>query len=131
MKAYYHARAREYDDWWLAQGLYEPAPAGWAEERDRLFEIVRALPPVRTLDVACGTGFVTRLLPGEVVGLDQSETMLEMAREQAPEAELVHCEGTELPFGYSPRRGASRRSSSWRTPHCTEESSAQSGRNDY
>ena len=98
MKAYYHARAREYDAWWLAQGLYEPAPAGWAEERDRLFEIVRALPPVRTLDVACGTGFVTRLLPGEVVGLDQSEAMLEVAREQAPEAELVHGDGTELPF---------------------------------
>jgi SAM-dependent methyltransferase len=98
VKAYYHARAREYDHWWLAKGLYEPAPAGWAEERDRLFEIVRNLPPARTLDVACGTGFVTRLLPGDVVGLDQSETMLEVADAQASGAEFVHGDGTELPF---------------------------------
>ena len=36
----------------------------------------------RTLDVACGTGFITQHLSGEVVGLDQSEAMLAIARER-------------------------------------------------
>jgi ubiquinone/menaquinone biosynthesis C-methylase UbiE len=37
------------------------------------------------LDVACGTGFLTRHLRGEVVGLDQSESMLNIARNRMPE----------------------------------------------
>ena len=49
----------------------------------------RDLTPARTLDVACGTGFLTQHLPGEVVGLDQSDAMLEIAREQAPNATYV------------------------------------------
>ncbi len=95
MKAYYDARAQEYDDWWLARGLYAPSPAGWEEERERLFEVVRRLPPKRTLDVACGTGLVTRLLRGEVVGLDQSPRMLARASEHV---DVVHGDGLELPF---------------------------------
>jgi ubiquinone/menaquinone biosynthesis C-methylase UbiE len=99
VKAYYHARAREYDDWWLQQGLYAAkSRPGWQEERDLALETVDSLPAKRTLDVACGTGFVTRLLSGEVVGLDQSETMLEAAREQAPNATYVQGDGLELPF---------------------------------
>jgi ubiquinone/menaquinone biosynthesis C-methylase UbiE len=99
VKAYYHARAHEYDDWWLQRGLYAPRiDPGWQPERDQVFELVRSLRPKRTLDVACGTGFVTRHLAGEVVGLDQSEAMLEVAREQAPNAEYVQGDGLELPF---------------------------------
>ena len=99
MKAYYHARAREYDDWWLQRGLYEPrTDPAWQAERDQAFEAIRALAPRRTLDVACGTGFVTRFLPGEVTGLDQSESMLEVAREQAPVATFVQGDGIQLPF---------------------------------
>jgi len=100
VKAYYHARAAEYDDWWLQRGLYEGrADADWQAERNRVFAAVAALPPRRTLDVACGTGFVTRLLPGEVVALDQSEAMVDVAREQAPAAELVVADALDLPFG--------------------------------
>lgn len=99
MKAYYHARAREYDDWWLGRGLYAPKlQPGWTEERDLAFGTVASLPSKRTLDVACGTGFVTRFLPGEVIGLDQSDAMLEVAREQAPNATYVQGDGLELPF---------------------------------
>jgi ubiquinone/menaquinone biosynthesis C-methylase UbiE len=99
VKAYYHARAREYDDWWLQRGLYEPRrdPA-WQAERDQAFAAIAALPPKRTLDVACGTGFVTRLLPGEVVGLDQSDEMLAVASEQAPDATYAQGEALDLPF---------------------------------
>ena len=99
MKAYYHARAREYDDWWLQRGLYEPRrdPA-WQAERDQAFAAIGALPPKRTLDVACGTGFVTRHLRGEVVALDQSEEMIGLARRQAPAATHVQGEALDLPF---------------------------------
>jgi ubiquinone/menaquinone biosynthesis C-methylase UbiE len=99
VKAYYHARATEYDDWWLNRGLYAlKHEAGWMEERDVALDVVGSLAKKRTLDVACGTGFVTRHLQGEIVGLDQSEAMLEVAREQAPAGTYVHGDGIELPF---------------------------------
>jgi ubiquinone/menaquinone biosynthesis C-methylase UbiE len=99
VKAYYEARAREYDDWWLGRGLHaEHRPEGWDEERELLAGWIASLPPARTLDVACGTGFMTRHLRGEVVGLDQSASMLEVAREQAPQAEFVQGDGLALPF---------------------------------
>ena len=59
---------------------------------------VDALRPARTLDVACGTGFLTRHLRGEVTGLDQSERMIEIARERMPSAEFVRADATPLPF---------------------------------
>jgi demethylmenaquinone methyltransferase/2-methoxy-6-polyprenyl-1,4-benzoquinol methylase len=99
LKAYYHARAREYDDWWLQRGLFASrTDPGWQAERDLAFGAIRSLPPKRTLDVACGTGFVTRFLRGEVVGLDQSGAMLEVAGGQASNAEYVQGDGLDLPF---------------------------------
>jgi ubiquinone/menaquinone biosynthesis C-methylase UbiE len=100
MKEYYDTRAPEYDDWWLQRGLYSDRDnPDWAPERDQAFAAIRALSPKRTLDVACGTGFVTRLLPGEAVGLDQSPRMIEAAREQAPDATFVVGDALTLPFG--------------------------------
>jgi ubiquinone/menaquinone biosynthesis C-methylase UbiE len=99
VKAYYHARAREYDDWWLQRGLYEPrSDPAWRAERDQALAAIAALRPKHTLDVTCGTGFVTRLLPGEIVGLDQSDEMLSVASEQAPDATYVQGEALDLPF---------------------------------
>jgi demethylmenaquinone methyltransferase/2-methoxy-6-polyprenyl-1,4-benzoquinol methylase len=99
MKTYYDRRAREYDDWWLGTGLFaERDRPGWAGERDALVRALEELPPARTVDVACGTGFLTRHLPGELVALDQSESMLELAREHVPQAELVVGDALELPF---------------------------------
>jgi ubiquinone/menaquinone biosynthesis C-methylase UbiE len=99
MKAYYEARAHEYDDWWLGRGLYAGnRPADWHEERERLVGWIQALRPARTLDVACGTGFMTRHLRGEVIGLDQSESMIEVASQQAPEARFVQGDALDLPF---------------------------------
>lgn len=99
MKAYYHARAPEYDDWWLGRGPFADRDRpGWDEEREELERVISSLPPARTLDVACGTGFLTRHLRGEVTGLDQSEAMLSLAREQAPEATFVQGDALDLPF---------------------------------
>jgi ubiquinone/menaquinone biosynthesis C-methylase UbiE len=99
MKAYYHARAREYDDWWLQRGLYAPRTnPDWQAERDEAFAAIAALPPKRTLDVACGTGFVTHFLGDDVVGFDQSEEMLAVASEQAPNATFTQGDALDLPF---------------------------------
>jgi len=99
VKVYYDRRAAEYDDWWLGTGLFaERDRPGWDDEVEELAATLEALPPARTLDVACGTGFLTRHLPGEVVGLDQSARMLEVAAERLPGAELVHGDALPLPF---------------------------------
>jgi SAM-dependent methyltransferase len=100
MRAYYDARAREYDDWWLGRGLYADRDRpGWHEQVERLCEVVAGLSPARLLDVACGTGFLTRHLRGEVVGLDQSPAMVEVASARLPGARIVQGDAVPLPFG--------------------------------
>lgn len=99
MKAYYEARAPEYDDWWLGAGAFAARDRpGWDEERDALIETLATLPPARTLDVACGTGFLTQHLRGDVTGLDQSASMLELAGARVPGAEFVQSDALRLPF---------------------------------
>jgi len=100
VKAYYDARAPEYDDWYYgAGGFAERDRPGWEEELAALEAALRSLPPARTLDVACGTGYLTRWLRGEVVGLDQSAAMLAEARQRVPGAELVQADALDgLPF---------------------------------
>ena len=100
MKAYYDRRAPEYDDWWRGGGLFaERDRPGWEDEVAELQGALAKLEPARTLDVACGTGFLTRHLRGEIVGLDQSESMLAEARRQAPAATFVQGDALSLPFG--------------------------------
>ncbi len=73
MKQYYDARAAEYDDWWLGEGLHATRHRpGWHAAAAELCAAVAALPPRRTLDVACGTGFLTQHLRGEVVVVDSA-----------------------------------------------------------
>ena len=96
---YYDRRASEYDDWYLGRGLYADRERdGFDEELAQVASALRALPPARTLDVACGTGFLTRHVRGTVTGLDQSARMLAVARERLPEAQLVEGDGLALPF---------------------------------
>lgn len=99
MKAYYERRAAEYDDWWLGTGRFagRQRPV-WREETEALTRTLEALPPARTLDVACGTGFLTQHLRGEITGLDQSASMLELARAKVPEGRFVKGDALELPF---------------------------------
>ncbi|TDD16878.1 class I SAM-dependent methyltransferase [Kribbella turkmenica] len=96
--AYYDQRAGEYDEWYLGQGRYaELNPPWWHEEVSRLVDLVRALPPARTLDVACGTGFLTQHLRGAIVGLDQSAAMLGVAGERVPTGSVVVGDALRLP----------------------------------
>lgn len=99
VKTYYDRRAREYDDWVYGTGLFtDRHRPGWHEERGRLEQAIAELAPVRTLDVACGTGWLTQHLRGEIVGLDASEAMLEIARGRVPHGEFVAGDALELPF---------------------------------
>jgi demethylmenaquinone methyltransferase/2-methoxy-6-polyprenyl-1,4-benzoquinol methylase len=96
---YYDTRAPEYDEWYLGVGQFADRDRpGWDEELAALQELVAGLPPVRTLDVACGTGFLTRHLSGDVLGLDQSTRMLDEAQRQAPRATFVQGDALSPPF---------------------------------
>ena len=87
MRVYYEKRAAEYDDWWLGTGLFEVRERpGWHEDVAALGDMLRGLAPARTLDLACGTGFLTRWLPGDVTGVDQSASMVEIAHSRRPDA---------------------------------------------
>lgn len=99
MKAYYDRRAPEYDDWVYGTGDFADLDRpGWEAERRRLEETIADLPPVPTLDVGCGTGWLTVHLRGKVVGVDASESMLEIACERVPDAAFVVGDALELPF---------------------------------
>jgi demethylmenaquinone methyltransferase/2-methoxy-6-polyprenyl-1,4-benzoquinol methylase len=63
--------------------------------------MVAGIEPGRVLDVACGTGLVTRELVRRgcsVVGLDQSPDMLAEARRRLPGVRFVAGEAERLPF---------------------------------
>ena len=99
MLEYYDRRAPEYDQWYMGTGMFAQRDRpGWHEEVRDLCAAVAALPPATTLDVACGTGFLTRHLRGAVTGLDQSAAMLEIARERIPGGRVVQGDAVRLPF---------------------------------
>lgn len=84
--AYYEARAAEYDEWYEGTGRFATRERpGWAGEVAELVALVDALPPARTLDVACGTAFLTRHLHGLAVGLDQAPAMVAIAQHRLRE----------------------------------------------
>jgi SAM-dependent methyltransferase len=100
VKAYYEHRATEYDEWYYGAGQFDGRPRpGWNEEIAALGRALAALAPAHTLDVACGTGFLTRHLRGTVVGLDQSPAMLREFRRRLPAATALEADVVDgLPF---------------------------------
>jgi ubiquinone/menaquinone biosynthesis C-methylase UbiE len=99
MRAYYEQRAPEYDDWWLGAGLFADRDRpGWDQEVDALTAVLAGLPPARVLDVACGTGFLTQHLQGDVTGIDQSATSVERASRRVPAATFLEADAVPMPF---------------------------------
>src|SRR4051812_33491387 len=92
-KLYYRRRADEYD-----AVAWEPQSAEEAAEIESVVRVLAELSPARTLDVACGTGFLTRHLHGEMTLLDASEEMLAIAASRVPRANVVHADALPLPF---------------------------------
>jgi SAM-dependent methyltransferase len=93
-KRYYRLRAPEYDE-----GAWEPVTAEHAADVEGVVSLVSSLPSARTLDVGCGTGFLTQHLRGELTILDASEEMLALATARVPAAEPVRADVPPLPFG--------------------------------
>jgi demethylmenaquinone methyltransferase/2-methoxy-6-polyprenyl-1,4-benzoquinol methylase len=96
-KAYYQARAQEYDEWFYRQGRYDYGPEHtkqWETEA----EIVRqALAEVhltgQVLDMAAGTGIWTQELiktADHVTALDSSEEMLELNRRRVQSDKVTY-----------------------------------------
>jgi demethylmenaquinone methyltransferase/2-methoxy-6-polyprenyl-1,4-benzoquinol methylase len=99
VKEYYDTRAPEYDEWYLGLGRFDGLDRPrWDDDVRELERTIATLPPKRTLDVACGTGFLTSQLRGDVTGLDQSSRMLEIAQERSPDATFVQGGALALPF---------------------------------
>lgn len=94
MKEYYERRAPEYD----ATSYELMRESEDAAHLERLEAFIAGIPPGRILDIACGTGWLTRRLSGEVVGVDQSEAMLRIAAERVPDARFVQASVPPLPF---------------------------------
>jgi demethylmenaquinone methyltransferase/2-methoxy-6-polyprenyl-1,4-benzoquinol methylase len=76
-----------------------------ARWRERAADLAALVPGARALDVATGTGDLAIALKrrvgggGEVVGLDFSERMLELARTKAPEVRFDAGNALALPYG--------------------------------
>jgi ubiquinone/menaquinone biosynthesis C-methylase UbiE len=97
--AYYDQRAAEYDEWYLGRGRFaQRERPGWDAEVDQVVALVAQLPVARTLDVACGSGFLTRHLRGVVVGADQSPAMVELAQSRLPQGVAIVADALSLPF---------------------------------
>jgi demethylmenaquinone methyltransferase/2-methoxy-6-polyprenyl-1,4-benzoquinol methylase len=98
-RAYYERRAQEYDDFYLGTGLYAARERpGWHEEVEALERMLRSLCFGTILDVACGTGFLTRHFQARVVALDQSASMLRIASTRLPGSLVVRGDALQLPF---------------------------------
>ena len=97
--AYYERGAAEYDDWYLGVGQYaEYDHPEYHAEVSRLVAMVSALTPARTLDVACGSGFLSRHVRGATVGLDRSPSMARLARSRIPGSMVVLGDALRVPF---------------------------------
>ncbi len=97
--AYYDQRATEYDEWYEDRGQFAARGRdGWRDEVTRLVELLKGLPEARTLDVACGTGFMTQHLRGVVVGLDQSPAMVAVTQPRLPRGVAMIGDALDLPF---------------------------------
>lgn len=98
-RAYYDRRASEYDDWYNGSGLYATRDRpGWHEEVQEIRAIVRAVEAASILDVAVGTGYLTREFRAPVTAVDQSSKMLRIARARLPGAGVVRANALQLPF---------------------------------
>ncbi|HEY3281484.1 MAG TPA: class I SAM-dependent methyltransferase [Armatimonadota bacterium] len=82
-KAYYRARATEYDEWFGRQGRYDRGPEENAEWNREVAALRRAVWSSglsgSVLEMACGTGLWTELLTqlaDEVTAVDSSEEMI-------------------------------------------------------
>ena len=100
-RAYYRARAGEYDEWFLRKGRYDRGPEEnrrWFSELEQVRrELDRFGPTGEVLELACGTGLWTVELARKAAGItavDASPEVLEINRARLQEA------GPGIPIRY-------------------------------
>ena len=100
-RAYYRARAGEYDEWFLRKGRYDRGPEEnrrWFSEMEQVRrELDRFGPTGEVLELACGTGLWTVELARKAAGItavDASPEVLEINRARLQEA------GPGIPIRY-------------------------------
>jgi SAM-dependent methyltransferase len=98
-RAYYRARAREYDRWWLREGRFdhgEQANARWFADVAALeTELERFAATGEVLELACGTGLWTRHLvkrASRVVAVDAAPEVLEINRGRVADTRVQYIE---------------------------------------
>jgi demethylmenaquinone methyltransferase/2-methoxy-6-polyprenyl-1,4-benzoquinol methylase len=110
-RAYYRARAREYDQWWERTGRFDRGPeanARWFEEAaiaQRALE--RFDPRGDMLELACGTGIWTEQLAhrvGRLMAVDASREMIEINRRRLATGTVEYVQA-DL-FDWAPPAGA-------------------------
>ncbi len=96
-KAYYRARAKEYDEWFYRQGRYNHGPEHTKQWEAEVEEVRRALLNFKltghVLDAAAGTGIWTQELiktADLVTAIDSSEEMLELNRQKVPSEKVTY-----------------------------------------
>ena len=96
-RRYYGARAAEYDAWWQRRGRYDRG----ADVNERWFDEAAALeaaldrfrPSGDILELACGTGFWTKVLARQarrLTAVDAAPEMLARARERVGDAPVEY-----------------------------------------
>lgn len=109
--AYYRARAREYDKWWLRQGRFDRGPEANARWFAEASELERALdrfdPRGDVLELACGTGLWTRQLveyDARLTAVDAAPEVLEINRARVGDPSVTYVQA-DL-FQWTPEPGA-------------------------
>ncbi len=96
-RAYYRARAAEYEQWYTRTGRYARGPAEdavWRRDLRAAEDFVRPLRGQRVFEIACGTGWWTRRLAAtnRVTASDHAaETLAESRASDPPGATLPRC----------------------------------------
>lgn len=95
--AYYRARAREYDEWFVRLGRYDRGlehRAEWLAEVGEIEGVLRrSIQGAEVLELACGTGLWTRHLAANnrrVVAVDASEETIAINRERVQAATVEY-----------------------------------------
>jgi SAM-dependent methyltransferase len=108
-KAYYDARAPEYNDWWERKGRYDrgaEATAAWRADIDALDSWLDEFQPSGfVLELACGTGNWTEKLlrySEDLTAVDASPEMLAQCRARVG-ADHAHFRQADI-FGFEPDR---------------------------
>ena len=84
-------------EYWHGLGV-DASASELAAEDAQVREVLRSLEPTTYLEVGCGPGSYTSILPGKGIALDQSAASLRVMRTRVPEATAIRADALRLPL---------------------------------